>query len=33
MDVIDPEIVDFNDQVEIDFDTPISENKYEKKIF
>ena len=27
MDVIDHEIVDFIDQVEIDFDTPISENK------
>ena len=31
MDVIDHEIVDFIDQVEIDFDTPISENKYEKQ--
>ena len=34
MDVIDHEIVDFIDQVEIDFDTPISENKYdETKLF
>ena len=33
MDVIDHEIVDFIDQVEIDFDTPISENKYEKQNF
>ena len=32
MDVIDHEIVDFIDQVEIDFDT-ISENKYEKQNF
>ncbi len=33
MDVIDHEIVDFIDQVEIDFNTPISENKYDKQNF
>ena len=33
MDVIDPEIVDYNDQVEIDFNTPISNGNAESDAF